>query len=69
MSPVLIVNGLCSFCVYFYCYFLSQNADMPQHAIVKAQKAVDHPTSFLSSKEEISQPGIKPPTSSLIIIY
>ena len=30
----------------------------------KAQEAVDHLTSFLLSREEISQSGIEPPTSS-----
>ena len=38
-----------------------------RHASAKAQMVVDHLTSFMSSREEISQPGIKLPTSSLEI--
>ena len=34
-------------------------------ANAKAHEVVDHMASFLSSREEISQPRIKPPTSSL----
>jgi hypothetical protein len=33
-----------------------------RQADAKAQEAVNHLTSFMSSREEISQPGIKPPT-------
>jgi hypothetical protein len=36
-----------------------------QQANAKAQKTVDHLASFPTSGDEISQPGIKPPTSSL----
>ena len=36
-----------------------------RQAIAKAREAVDHLASFLSSKEEISQLGIEPPTSFL----
>ena len=36
---------------------------------VEAQEAVEHTATFMSSKEEISQPGIEPPTSSLRFGY
>jgi hypothetical protein len=46
----------------FYFYFeTEENA--------KAYEAVDHLTSVLSSREEISQLGIEPPTSSLRFEY
>ena len=45
-------------------YFLKFEIEGWQ-AIVKAQEAVDHLTSFSSSKEEILESGIEPPTSSL----
>jgi hypothetical protein len=32
-----------------------------QHANTNALEAIDHLTSFVSSREEISQPGIEPP--------
>ena len=35
------------------------------HASVKAEKAVDHLVIFLSSREDISQSRIEPPTPSL----
>ena len=35
----------------------------------QAQEAVDHLASFPSSREEISQPGFEPPTSSLRFGY
>ena len=47
-------------CIVFY--LERQNADK---ANPKAQEAVDHLTSLSSGREEISQPGIEPPTSSL----
>jgi hypothetical protein len=40
-----------------------------QHAIAKAQEALDHLASFPSGREEISQPGFEPPTSSLRFGY
>ena len=39
------------------------------HASAKAQEVVDHLASFPSSREEISQPGIELPTSSLRFGY
>ena len=36
------------------CYFILKTED--RHANAKAHEAVDHLTSFLSSREEISQP-------------
>jgi hypothetical protein len=40
-----------------------------RHANAKAQEVVDHLASFLSSREEISQPGIEPLISSLRFGY
>jgi hypothetical protein len=40
-----------------------------RHANAKAQEAVDHLASFSSSREEISQPGVEPPTSCLGFWY
>ena len=40
-----------------------------RHASAKAQVVVDHLVRFPSSREEISQPGIEPPTSSLRFGY
>ena len=40
-----------------------------RHANAKAQETVDHLASFMSSREEVSQLGIKPPTSSLRFEY
>ena len=40
-----------------------------RQANAKAHKVVDHRTSFPSSREEISQPGIKLPASSLRFGY
>jgi hypothetical protein len=36
-----------------------------RHASAKAQDAIDHMASFSSCREEISNPQIEPPTSSL----
>jgi hypothetical protein len=48
-------------------YFLFETEG--QHAIVKAQEALDHLTSFPSGREEISQPGFELPSSSLRFGY
>jgi hypothetical protein len=40
-----------------------------QQASAKAQEAFDHLASILSSREEISQQGIEPPTSFLRFGY
>jgi len=40
-----------------------------QQAGAKAQEAVDHLANFPSGREEISQPGIKLPSSSLRFGY
>ena len=45
----------------FYFYFETEC----RHASAKAHEVVDHLTSFLSSREEISQLGIEPPIPSL----
>ena len=46
---------------------------LPEHlqcsGSTKAHEAFDHLASFMSSREKISQPGIKPPTSSLRFGY
>ena len=47
-------------------FFLETNV---QQANAKAQVVVNHLASFLSSREEISQPGIGPSTSSLRFGY
>ena len=36
---------------------------------VEGREVVEHTATFMSSKEEISQPGIEPPTSSLRFGY
>ena len=40
-----------------------------RHVSAKAQEAFDHLTSFWLGREEISQPRIEPPTSSLEFGY
>ena len=40
-----------------------------QQTNAQAQEAINHLASFLSSREEISQPGIEPPTSSSKLKY
>jgi hypothetical protein len=44
-------------------YFETQG----RHASAKAHEIVDQMTSNPSSREEISQPEIEPPTSSMVI--
>ena len=48
--------------VWFACFFFETEG---QQANVKAHEAIDHPESFLSSREKISQLGIEPANSSL----
>jgi hypothetical protein len=48
-------------------YFLMRQKG--RHANTKAHEAIDHLASFLFSKEEISHPGIEPPTFSLRFGY
>ena len=52
---------LCSL-LFFYFLKIEQKIDMPTP---EHRGAVDHQASFLSSREEILQPGIEPLTSSL----
>ena len=47
------------------CFILFYETDGRQ-ANAKAQEVVDHLTNFLSSREETSQPGFEPPTSSIV---
>ena len=49
----------------FFIFFETEG----RHASAKAQEAVHHLASFPSSREEISQPGFEPPTSSLRFGY
>ena len=65
--PTSFKKKLCKFTpngrfdLLFFYFFETEG----QHANAKAHEAVDHLASFLSSSEEISQPGFEPPTSSL----
>ena len=52
---------------HIYCLLLIYYETEGQHA--KAHEAVDHMTSILSSREEISQSGIETPTSYLRFGY
>ena len=54
---------------YFYLFLLFFFETESRQASARADEAVDHLASFLSSREEISHPGIKPPTSSLRFGY
>ena len=49
------------FFIFFFFFFEIEG----RHAGTKAQDAVAHMASFVSSREEISQSEIEPPTSSL----
>ena len=46
-----------------HCFFETKG----RHANAKAQEAIDHLASFLSSREEISQPWLEPPSSSSLV--
>ena len=53
---------------FFYFIFLKFFFETEgRHASTKTQEAVDHLASFLSSREEISQPGIKKKIFTLIM--
>ena len=47
------------------CFSLFFEEKEGRHASAKAQDAIDHMASFSSCREEISNPRIEPPTSSL----
>ena len=53
------------FFILFYFIFETEG----RQASAKAQEAIHHLTSFPSSREEISQSGFEPPTSSLRFGY
>jgi hypothetical protein len=55
------------FFVFFFVFFVFETKG--QQANAKAQEVVDHLASFMSCREEISQPGFEPPTSSLRFGY
>ena len=50
---------------YLFIIYLTEG----RHASVEVHEAVDHQTSFMSSREEFSHPGIEPSTSSLRFGY
>jgi hypothetical protein len=52
--------------IFLFSFFLERES---RQAKAKAQEAIDHVASISSSREEISQPGFKPPTSSLRFGY
>ena len=51
--------------IYIYIYIGRGRETEGRQANAKAREAVDHVTSFLLGREEISEPGIEPSTSSL----
>ena len=53
--------------LHFYSFILFETEG--RHVNAKAQEVVLPPRKFLSSREEMSQPGIEPPTSSLRFGY
>jgi hypothetical protein len=55
-----------TFSILILVYFFKTEG---QHANTKAQEAIDHLTSLMSSRDEISQLGIDMPTFSLRFGY
>ena len=54
--------------LFFICFILFFEIE-GWHVNAKAREAIDHMVSFPSDGEEISQPEIEPPTSSLRFGY
>jgi hypothetical protein len=61
---MILINMLVAF--FFFLFFFETEG---RQASAKAHEVIDHLASFLSGREEISQPGIELPTSSLRFGY
>ena len=57
-----------TFTLYYFIFIFIFETEC-QHANAKAHEAVHRLASFLSSREEMSQPGVEPPTTSLRFGY